>query len=448
MTPGVPPASAGPLMDHEEAGALVEARLGRGAQDSLEAAVVLEAWGGVRARRALALGAELVASDLAAEPSRPPDSYADPDERRRVWTEALALVTAIVAIAAWTAPIGADLGAAVVERALFLALPLTLGLQWFVRSRYLASRDGLGRLKNDKLLAAGLSVAIVSLPSLALGLAGFVAGVLTLTWVGGVVVTRRGWGLGYALLVVAVAAALERGAPSVLLIGGAAVVIVCVIVVILARTTAQAGGGFPWRRALPAGLIGATLGAALVADPSVGWGVRGALPALALIPSIFAGFVGGLHLSTLRAAIPESLHGVCVSKARQKSLFNAGIAIVAGASARLVATAAALSVVLAVGSDALGTPVAGPGLFLGFGAVSLATLFLILLDAFGQARAALAAVVAGLAAEIALYATGATPFAGAGLVCGGVAVTIIALPSVFVLLRHPGRTLATALWIN
>lgn len=434
-------------MNREWAGALVEARLGRQAQDRLEAAVVLEAWGGVPAREALAFGTALVADDLLAEASRTADSYADHDERHRLWTDALALVTAVVAIAAWSAPMSADLGVAVVARALILALPLTLGLQWFVQSRYFASREGLSRLKGDRVLAAATSIAIVLLPSLVLGLAGFVAGVLTVTWVGGAIVSRRGWGAGYALLVLAVAAALEAGASSLLSIGGAAVAIMCTIVIILAKTNVDEGSGAPWRRALLAGLIGSTLGLMLVADPSVGWGVRGALPALALIPSTLAGFVGGLQLSRLRAAIPEALHAVSVSKARQRSLLNAAFAVVATASALLVATATALSLILTVASEALGTPVAAPGLLLGFGVISLATLFLTLLEAFGHARVALAAVVGGVAAEIGLRITIATPFAGGGLVLAGAAATIIALPSVIVLLLHQGRTLATALWI-
>ncbi len=41
---------------HQYAAGVIEARLGRGAQDVLEAAVVLEAWGGVRAGRALIFG--------------------------------------------------------------------------------------------------------------------------------------------------------------------------------------------------------------------------------------------------------------------------------------------------------------------------------------------------------------------------------------------------------
>ena len=58
---------------HQYAAGVIEARLGRGAQDVLEAAVVLEAWGGVRAGRALSLGSRVVPPETAALDARATD---------------------------------------------------------------------------------------------------------------------------------------------------------------------------------------------------------------------------------------------------------------------------------------------------------------------------------------------------------------------------------------
>ena len=49
-------------------------------------------------------------------------------------------------------------------------------------------------------------------------------------------------------------------------------------------------------RALWSGAMGAALGGLLVGDSSLGWGVHGAFPALALLPSILGSFWGGYRL--------------------------------------------------------------------------------------------------------------------------------------------------------
>ena len=86
-------AAAGAALTSAEARALIEARLGRAPQDVLEAAVVLEAWGGLRAQAALALAAEVVgdhgpgARVRADEPDAP--------ENERPWQDALVVLAAV-----------------------------------------------------------------------------------------------------------------------------------------------------------------------------------------------------------------------------------------------------------------------------------------------------------------------------------------------------------------
>ena len=88
------------------------------------------------------------------------------------------------------------------DRAWRLALPVSLGAQWLLRRRYLSGADGLGRLRREPWIA---------LPGLAmLGAMAFVrpggllAVSLTTIWVGGFILTRRGWGplFGLALILV------------------------------------------------------------------------------------------------------------------------------------------------------------------------------------------------------------------------------------------------------
>ena len=78
------------------------------------------------------------------------------------------------------------LGARVVERALRLALPLTLALQWGLRSRYLGRPNGLLALRpppaRDR---AGRRRASSRCPRRRSGESGALAGLLTLTWTGG-----------------------------------------------------------------------------------------------------------------------------------------------------------------------------------------------------------------------------------------------------------------------
>ena len=49
----------------------------------------------------------------------------------------------VLAIALWAAPLVKDVGADVVDQGLRVALPLTLALQWGLRSRYFGRPKGL-----------------------------------------------------------------------------------------------------------------------------------------------------------------------------------------------------------------------------------------------------------------------------------------------------------------
>src|SRR5262249_17347155 len=160
----------------------------------------------------------------------------------------------------------------------------TLFLQWMVRSRYLSRRAGLRCLVEDQVPLVGLAAAI-GIPLSLLPPFGPLAGVLVAIWVGGTLLARRGWGLAYGLLVAAEAVALTLGVPAVASLVAVAGVTTIGVVVGTATSPPSLGeslGRLP--RALAAGLIGALLGGVLIGDASLGWGVHGAFPALALVP--------------------------------------------------------------------------------------------------------------------------------------------------------------------
>ena len=125
------------------------------------------------------------------------------------------------------------------------------------------------------------------------------AALLTLTWTGGTVLIRRRWAPAYAgardrrhrarCSRASPALAVRRGHGR----GDDAWRVALALRVPPADPAAAAGrsAGAP----SAATMIGAGLGALLVADPTVDWTV-GAVPALALLPSTVASFWGGYHL--------------------------------------------------------------------------------------------------------------------------------------------------------
>ncbi|ADB50952.1 hypothetical protein [Conexibacter woesei] len=428
------------------AGAVIRARLGRPPQDMLEAAVVLEAWGGLPAEAALRLGPRVL---LPALRSSDPRRWrpADAEGRSAVVSEGVALLIAILAIAAWAGPLSSELGSNVFEHALRLALPVTLALQWALRSRYLSRRAGLVCVAEDWL---GLTLVLVAVEACVAAVPGFgpVAAMLVAVWGGGTVLTRRGWALGYAGLLIAESIGLALGLPALASLAVLTVVTLAMVVVAVATATGAAIAP-PGRlsRALAAGVIGGLLGGLLVGDPSLGWGIHGAFPALALVPSVVGSFWGGYHLWQFHQEIPRSLRGVELSRASASMVRGPATDIVLAALARLIGITVILSLlVMFVSQWTSGTD--ATSLFVAFGCAALVCMFVSLLESLGYVRWALLSAAASLAAELAVSRWLGDSIAGAGLIAGGVVGTLLALAPLVGLLRFPGRVLATALWIQ
>jgi hypothetical protein len=431
-------------MSPDRTQAVVEARLGRPAQDRLEAAVVLEAWCGLRATQAIEWGRRVVRRD-----GRPAagDHRGEEQEKRRSGTaEGISLVLAVVAVATWASPLSAQLGASVWDSAVRLALPMTLALQWLIWSRHLSGGEGLGTLRRESPIAVIALIAMFA-GLLELGGGNSVAALLVLIWVGGTVLVSRGWVCWYALLLVLVAIGLRVGVPPFVVLAAATFATLAAVTAALIRSAHAGSTPCRWPRAIGAGMVGAGLGAILVTDDSIGWGFRGALPALALIPSAVGGFWAGRHLSRLYLELPRALGGVPAWSADRMSMGGPGLTILAGSVLRLVAATAVLSTAcVAAGPATSGTVTTS--LFVGFGCLALATLFVSLLVSLGRLLWAVFAVSIAVLVEVSVELPSALALPGSGLIAGAVVAAILMLPPIVKLLLRPGRALATAVWIS
>jgi hypothetical protein len=432
-----------------EARLLVEARLGRDPQDMLEAAVVLEAWAGVPAQAALEAARTIM-------PAVPEEQQASmgrlprPRSQEGVLLDGAAFIATVIAIACWAAPLASSLGVSVVEHGLMVALPLTLALQWTLRSRFLDRPHGVAQLAQHRWTLILVAVGVLALPTLVLGDAGVLAGLLTITWTGGTLLLRRGWPAAYVLTILLATVAMLADLAAMAVVGAAAAVTTGMVAVAL---SSAAAAGPParrslgrWERAAVAGTIGFGLGLMLILDRTVSW-TDGAVPALALLPSTVAGFLGGHHLRHLEQAIPRALSGVSAAGRHTAQLGGAPVRVLLAALGRFVLLCGLLSSALLWLSPWLGDSSRGAGVLVGFALLALASTLVGLLESMGRGRWALVVVGCAAAAEAVVRFTDADPFPGTGLVVAGALGVVLALPVVLSLLRRPASTLATALWI-
>ncbi|MBV9048958.1 MAG: hypothetical protein JOY58_11850 [Solirubrobacterales bacterium] len=427
--------------------AVIEARLGRPAHDVLEATVVLEAWIGTPARNALSAARDLL--DLNSPPLHARSSF-DPDDReqRSVLAEGITLVLLILSVAAWAAPINRRLGPSLLPHAIRAALPIAVALQWGLRSRYLSRRDGLASLARDGVAFSILAILLVELPLVLVPKWGPVAAMLVPVWVGGTVLTRRGWGLIYAAVLVLGTVAFNQHESPYAVLGAltAITLLMCVAAVLTRRRVTDERAG-SMRRAMLAAILGGCIGVLLVADPSLGWGVHGIHPAIALLPSVIGSFWGGYYLWNFYVAIPQKLRGVPLTSASRAALSDPAMSIFVGAVLRLVGATVVLSaIVVAIGNWTRGTD--ATSVFVAFGCVGLVTLLLGLLESFALQRAALIAACAGLAAELGWRYLVHPQLAGEALAVGAAVGVLLSLPPLVGRLARSGRVLATMLWIQ
>ena len=427
--------------------AVLEARLGRPARDVLEATVVLEAWTGRPARSSMSAARDLINLEAPRARAISEHNPFESSAQHSVVAEGITLVLLIMSVAAWATPIRRQLGPDVLSQAIRVALPLAMAIQWGLRSRYLSRPHGLALLARDGviclILFAMIDIALAFIPQW-----GPVAATLLPVWVGGTVVTMRGWGLIYAAVLVAGTFALGRGLDALAVLGalGGIALIMSVVAVQTGRGVTYQRSG-PTRRAILAALIGGALGVLLIGDRSLGWGVHGIYPAIALLPSVIGSIWGGYYLWNFYDAVPRGLRGVSLEGARRAAFSDPAMSIFVGGVMRLIiATFVLTGIVVALSDLTHGTD--APTVFLAFGCVGLLCLLIGLLEAFALQYAALVAAGLSLAAEFAwqTFVPGHAP--GAALAAGALVGIAICFPLLLLRLSRSGRVLATTLWIH
>lgn len=426
---------------------LVRARLGRDPQDMFEAAVVLEAWSGVDAAHALERGRGMVdatparqlASASVADHAEPHPGFA---------AEAVAFVMAILAITWWAQSLGASLGPDVVERALRIALPVTLALQWALGSGYLSRPQGLAALARHRWpLAAGAS-AVVVVGWVVAGTAGALAAALIITWTSGAVLIRRRWAAAYVVVIAAATAAIALGARAdvaVAVTAGLSLIVVLAALATVSEDPATAAGC--WPRTLMCAMIGGGLGTMLVVDPSIHWSA-GHVAALALLPSTVAGLWSGYHLWGFQHVLVRSLCGRAVGAQGIGVRDSASLRILGGAIARLFLGCVALSGLLWIVLEVAGQEQIAVSVLLALALVALGTLLLSFLSSVSRVAWGLGAVALALGVELVLAIGGPLGHEQAdALLIGGAILVAACLPPAVASLTRPEATLATVLWI-
>lgn len=290
------------LIKPRQALALVEARLGRPPRDGLEAAVVLEAWGGLRPNVALELGERVmeVVPDTDAEPPRPP--------RRRApkpigWLAELLGLVGFVSMATWGVPIGKALPNVDVDLAFRVGVPFALALQWMVRRRYFSGEGKLGSFGSDG--AGPLVVFLLLLCAIAAtGPTGILVAVLEVIWFSGYLVAKDGTGIIYVIGLGATTWALYAEVPPerVLPVVAATLAAVAVLRVVrhnrIRNLKTERNAPVAWREVFPSMIIGASLGLMMVFSVTHlrpnGW-----MLAAALVPAGAGALVAAAIMRTL-----------------------------------------------------------------------------------------------------------------------------------------------------
>lgn len=350
-------------MGAAQARAIIEAKLGRSPQDSLESAVVLEAWGGIRGHLPFELGAASLGAGFPLDArSRPTDAitWGQPACDR----DTLGLVLVTFATAAWVGVMAARYRWVVVASACQSAVPANLALQAVLMRRYLGVADGLGRLRRAWPTLVVLVVLVLSMVLLVVGrgrdapTVRLVAVTLVLTWVAGVVSCERRWGASFAALVAGCCLAVQAGAPA----GAVATVLAAaaVGVVTTALTTAATSPRrpVPWSRVLPSVVVAGSTGLLIL----VAMSSQESNAALALVPALGGSLWGARHLSRLwvdlRAILLQTAVGDGGRGGLRRSLSGVLAGVLAGALARQMACSGIMAVGLLILAPTTSLPVA------------------------------------------------------------------------------------------
>jgi hypothetical protein len=427
------------MISGNDAQPLIEERLGRPMLDELEAAVVLEAFAGLEADLSLQIGrnaaqfrSTVVEAPKAKIRERPKLDW------RSVVSDA-AFIVGVLAIGFWLSGQGTKLGTLAVDRSWRLALPISLGAQWFLRRRVLVGPDGLGRLRRESWLFGPAALALVGLSLVPNG--GVIAAALVATWVAGFLVSRRGWGLahmGAVGLTLAGANWLPNWAVFLSLVTTSLVLAAAA----LAASPASDRMAGSFARSLPSGCIGLCLAIILVAEPPILWGATPLQASLTVVPALFGALAGGLWMTRIWTTVPQSLARTGIGSKR-----------VSLASVRVFAEAVVFSLVIVqvVSLAVLFWLRRNPEvdrtarwLLVAHATLAVAGLCVSSLEAFGRWGAGLFAAAGGavgawlVAPEISVSGPGSRIFVGAAI------ALVIAAPVLIATLLRPAHRIVVA----
>jgi hypothetical protein len=424
-----------------EAQPLIEGRLERPMLDELEAAVVLEAFEGFEADAALDLGRQAATfrGSVSTEPPRLPD-FAKFD-----WRFALsdvAFIAGVLAIGLWLSGRIGQLGIETVDRSWRLALPVSLGAQWFLRRRVLVGPDGLGRLRREAWLLGPAVFAVGALALVPRG--GFVAAALAATWISGFLVSRRGWGVPLCLALIMTLLTsywLVTWAVIALLVAlslGAAV-----LALMTSPVSNRMSGSFA--RSLPSGVIGVCLALVLVAEPRVDWAASPVYASLTIVPALLGAVVGGLWMTRIWTAVPKSLARTSLSNSGRPS---APVQVFLQSVGLALAAVGAMSFVVFYGfgrdnTDAMNT-VTGQ-LLIAHAALAVAGLVVSALEAFGRWGIAMLSSIAGTAGALGIELFLPTIEPGTHILAGAGLALMLAVPFLIGTLGRPAQRIAVSI---
>jgi hypothetical protein len=460
-------------VSQNQAWELCVATLGREPIDRFEAAVTLEAHHGFPAAEALAIGRQFAQSGQIAQsptvraqvlsgqsvvtsplviPSPQPIKGKPRSLREleigRLFGEVVFIVSVLM-VGFWVSSMTTELGIGPVDHAWRIALPVSLGAQWFLRRRYLSGEDGLGRLRREPLVAAAVLV-IVAL----LGFVGarWIGSVLALLWSAGFLVARRGWWLSqFVVLIAAINVQRLVTNPKPLLVGIAVAVVVFALVGVLTSPETDRKAS-PWHAGVLAAGVGAGLGSLLVVEPEFIWAVRIPLPILTVLPSLLGSVWGAAHVSSLWKVLPDRLRATPLSSSSGAAAGRSVRRLILMSIARVVAlTAIGSTLVLAWANHGRQTGHITDRLLAAHAVLAVAGLCVSLLEGFGRAGLALACVLCGLFA--ALWAPGwvgelfhiRSFQPGTHLLVAAVVTMTTSLIFLLIQIRDPARSIAAGI---
>ncbi len=280
--------------------ALVKSQLGRYPQDSLEAAAVLEAWGGVSSPFALKLARDqfttgkvrAAISNHSVPPKTPPTAPT------HVW----GLLLTILVTAAWlTPPYPGD----TVRVAWLIAIPITQMILGVMHRRFLGSSPNLERLRNNILSSAILFFSILFMVAVT-GEEGALAACMIIIWVSSVVVVYRGWGIPYAGLTGAASIYCVRYAPYSLI---PVMVFLAALAAAIAIWTTESSPQkpAPLLRVVPTAIYSLALGFLIVLAIAGLADIHSNFFVLALVPTFTASYWASRQLWKYWRILPERM---------------------------------------------------------------------------------------------------------------------------------------------